>query len=55
MGTFFPSIWQNDRPNWILAMSRIAGSSVQPERVTAARTSSGAPHAGQLLAAASAA
>jgi hypothetical protein len=43
-----PLIWQVDRPNLILAMSRIGGCSDQPELETRSRTSTGAPHRGQV-------
>src|SRR5436305_14282637 len=46
-GTYLPSTWQNDWPNWRRAMSLMGGISYQPERVTAWRTSIAAPHAGQ--------
>src|SRR5438105_2684520 len=48
-GTYVPSIWQNECPNWSLAMSLIGGSSVQPDLLTAKRTSSGDPHEAQLF------
>src|SRR3954447_19848779 len=47
-GTWVPSICTRDWPNWIRAMSRTAGCSTQPDRVTAVRTSSGAPQRAQL-------
>src|SRR5512146_3083084 len=47
-GTYRPSIWQLELPNWILAMSRRPGTSPQPEWVALTRTSSAAPQLGQL-------
>src|SRR5207237_9007291 len=47
-GTYVPSIWQKEFPNWSFAMSLRPGSSVQPEFVTIDSTSIEAPQAGQL-------
>ncbi len=44
-----PLIWQVDRLNRILAMSRMGGCSAQPDFVTRARTSVGAPQCGQVV------
>ena len=48
-GTYRPSTWQVERPNWIRAMSRIGGCSSHPESLTRSRTSTGAPQCGQLV------
>src|SRR5579871_593211 len=42
-GTYTPSTWHEDWPNWILAMSGMAGCSTQPESVVRWRMSTGAP------------
>src|SRR5437879_1860523 len=46
-GTYAPSIWHEDWPNWSRAMSLIGGSSIPPESVVACRRSTGAPQFGQ--------
>src|SRR5213079_468920 len=43
-----PSIWHDDWPNWMRAMSLMGGSSIHPESVVALRRSTGAPQFGQL-------
>src|SRR5580704_6520260 len=47
-GTNAPLIWAVDRLNFSRAMSLIAGCSAQPESETRSRTSTGAPHEGQV-------
>src|SRR5215831_15314238 len=48
MGTRIPVTCRWDWPNWSLAMSRIAGCSIQPESLTTVLMSTGAPHSGQV-------
>src|ERR1700735_3869988 len=46
VGTCLPSICTCDCPNWMRAMSLMAGCFIQPDRLTTAVTSMGAPHRG---------
>src|SRR5579862_3306439 len=47
-GTYTPSIWQNESPNWSLAISLRPGSCFQPVSLTSGGASSVAPQRGQL-------
>src|SRR5580704_11788492 len=47
-GTYKPSIWQNESPNWSLAMSLRPGSSAQPDSLRTAGALTVAPQRGQL-------
>jgi len=46
-GTYLPSTWTRDWPNWMRAMSLIGGCWTQPDRVTDRLMSSAAPQLGQ--------
>src|SRR5579872_6117118 len=47
-GTYMPSIWQKESPNWSLAISLRPGSCFQPVSLTSVGTLSVAPQRGQL-------